>query len=480
MFFEKHSKMKYKKLGKTNYSVSAFGFGGYRVDYEVEQHAEALKHAIRNGINLIDTSSNYSDGGSEILIGNILNELSDNKEIERDEIIVVTKAGYIQGENYEIASAKEYNGEPYTGVVKCEEEMWHCIHPDFLDDQISMSLQRMRLNKIDVFLLHNPEYFLSFTNLNDIEELLELYYRRIEKAFRYLETEVEKGRISFYGVSSNTFGINSNYRNFSSLEKMIEIANGIKENNRFAVVQAPLNLLEKGIAAEKNQNENSKTVLELAEENNLGVMVNRPINAMNNNRLCKLANVPVKHNVTKQEVDNGIKELAEEEKLIHEKLLKRIDKNMLLPMRECLSVGIDLSEGLFKFENIDKFIHIKNNMYFSRANFAVEKVKEALKKQKDIDKIENYIKKMTYVVEAVESHFGIEINKSKEFVHGIINEFLDDDKKDLPLSQKALLMVNSLPGISTILVGMRKKEYVDDVLKVMEYEKGKKAKEYFS
>ena len=479
-FFSKYSNIENNKFGKTDYMVSAFGFGGYRIDYEVEEHAYALKYAIKNGINLIDTSSNYSGGGSEILVGNVLNELISTKEIERDEIIVVTKAGYIQGENLEIAYAKEYNGQPYTGIVKCDEELWHCIHPEFLRDQILMSQQRLRLDKIDIFLLHNPEYFLSYTNLNDMEELLELYYRRIEKAFRYLETEVDNGRISFYGVSSNTFGVSSKFKNFSSLEKIIEIANGIKEDNHFAVVQAPLNLLEKGIAAEKNQNKNTKTFLESAVEHNLGVMINRPINAINNNELLKLANVPVKYNVTKDEVDNGIKELVEEEKTIHNKLLKKVDKNLFLPMRECLSVGIDLNEGLDKFENIDKFIYMKNHMYLSRANFAVAEVSKTLKKQKEIERIENYLEKMAYVVETVESHFGIEINKRKEFVHEMINEFLNENEKELPLSQKALLMVNSLPGISTTLVGMRKEEYVNEVLKVLQYNKAHKAKEYFS
>lgn len=479
-YFKKHPQIENRIFGKTGYSVSAFGFGGYRIDYEVEQHVEALKYALRNGINLIDTSTNYSDGGSEILVGNVLNELIDNKEISRDEIIVVTKGGYIQGENFEIAYWKENNGEPYTGVVKCDEELWHCIHPDFLRDQISASLQRMRLEKINVFLLHNPEYFLSYTNLTDTDELFELYYRRIEKAFRHLENEVENGRISFYGVSSNTFGYPSNYRNFSSLKKMIETANKIKSDNHFAVVQTPFNLLEKGAAVIKNQNNNSKTFFELAAENNLGIMINRPLNAMNNNKIFKLSNVEVKFNITKEELDKSIKQLADNEKEIHKTLLKKIDKKLFLPMRECLSVGIDLSDGLDKYESIDKYIHIKNSMYLSRANFAVGEIKKTLKKQKEIEKLESYYKDMHYVVEAVESFFGIEINKSKEAVHQLTNEFLDDEKKKLPLSQKALLLVNSLPQISTTLVGMRRKEYVDDVLKILEYGKIEKAKEYFT
>lgn len=56
-------------LGKTGWSVSPVGFGGYRIHDRVDEHREALKLALTSGCNLIDTSTNYGDGGSEKLIG---------------------------------------------------------------------------------------------------------------------------------------------------------------------------------------------------------------------------------------------------------------------------------------------------------------------------------------------------------------------------------------------------------------------------
>jgi len=50
-------------------SAAASGFGGYRVDDETPEHGEALRRALLAGCNLIDTSTNYTDGGSETLIG---------------------------------------------------------------------------------------------------------------------------------------------------------------------------------------------------------------------------------------------------------------------------------------------------------------------------------------------------------------------------------------------------------------------------
>ena len=86
-----------RQFGKTGWSVSQVGFGGYRIHHSSEQQAVALNHALLNGINLIDTSSNYTDGGSELLIGKTLQELSAIKQISRDEVVVVSKVGYVQG-----------------------------------------------------------------------------------------------------------------------------------------------------------------------------------------------------------------------------------------------------------------------------------------------------------------------------------------------------------------------------------------------
>ena len=92
-FAEKFPALLYKPLGKTGFTVSACGFGAYRIDFRVKEHYEALEYAISNGINLIDTSANYSDGGSETLIGNVLEEMINNGKLLREEIVIVSKGG---------------------------------------------------------------------------------------------------------------------------------------------------------------------------------------------------------------------------------------------------------------------------------------------------------------------------------------------------------------------------------------------------
>ena len=68
-FLSKHPNIKSKVLGKTNLHCSICGFGGYRIDDKNPTYYNDLRKALLSGINLIDTSSNYSDGGSEKIIG---------------------------------------------------------------------------------------------------------------------------------------------------------------------------------------------------------------------------------------------------------------------------------------------------------------------------------------------------------------------------------------------------------------------------
>ena len=80
----KFPKISYKSLGKTGLQVSQAGFGSYRIDVRSNDHIKAFRKAILSGINIIDTSSNYTNGNSERLIGSVLNDLITQKTIERE------------------------------------------------------------------------------------------------------------------------------------------------------------------------------------------------------------------------------------------------------------------------------------------------------------------------------------------------------------------------------------------------------------
>ena len=280
----------YSPLGRAGLQVSAAGFGAYRVDSSVAEHRAALQSALLSGINLIDTSANYADGGSEKLIGEVLSELTDQGTVARDEVVVVSKGGYLQGSNYRRSQARKEAGQPFPELVEYAHDLEHCIHPDFLADQISGSLERLQAETIDCYLLHNPEYYLKYAEEQGMNRTAARagYLRRIESAFRHLETEAATGRIGWYGISSNTFVLPEDDYAFTSLAQVWELAEGISSAHRFAVIEFPCNLFETGAVTEVNQPGGS-SLIELARDLGLGVLVNRPLNAIQGNNLIRLA-----------------------------------------------------------------------------------------------------------------------------------------------------------------------------------------------
>ncbi len=243
-------------------------------------HEKALRAAIGSGINLIDTSANYSDGGPETLVGQALEDLTDKGEVQRHQIIVISKVGYLQGENFTLSRQRKSEGRPFQDLVEVGEGLEHCIHPEFIEDQLTRSLTRLKLETVDGYLLHNPEYYLGWalkTGLS-LEKARSEYYRRIGAAFEYLEKEVAKGRIRFYGISSNTFPGAAVDPEFTCLETVWKIAEDISHDHHFGLVQMPFNLVESGAALAVNQ-PGGKSALGFAVKKGLGVLINRPLNA---------------------------------------------------------------------------------------------------------------------------------------------------------------------------------------------------------
>ncbi len=294
----------FTSLGTTGLTTTRLGFGTYRVDTHQAEHRQALKKALRASCNLIDTSTNYMDGDSERLVGSVLNELIASGELRREEVIIVSKIGYVQGQNLNLAQRREVAGRAYPEMVKYGAGIWHCIHPEFLADQLTLSLDRLELTTLDVCLLHNPEYFLSEAAHRGEKDLIALranFYERLERAFTFFESQVSAGTLQYYGVSSNTVTSPADSAESTSLARMVEAAQAAAKSagsrsHHFRVLQCPMNLFESGAAVTANTgSSNTQTVLECAGQMGVAVLVNRPLNAMSvsGRGLLRLSDLPL-------------------------------------------------------------------------------------------------------------------------------------------------------------------------------------------
>ncbi|HET9137054.1 MAG TPA: aldo/keto reductase [Candidatus Kapabacteria bacterium] len=472
----------FNTLGKTGLSVSQVGFGTYRCDARILEHRNALTKAIRMGVNLIDSSANYANGNAEKLIGEVLQAMIETNELSREEIVIVTKGGYIQGENYERISKEVGHstgdfviGSYESEIVRYSDGLWHSIHPEFLEDQITRSLERLQLETIDVYLLHNPEYYIHAAINENIpeDEAREIYEKRIATALTYLEEEVERGRIKWYGISSNTFPKAEDSVDRTSLERIWNTVS--KNENHFAVIQLPMNLYERGGILEKNQEFSTKSVIEFAKEKNIGVLINRPLNSIKNELLIRLADYPLKEFPPEADVSVLVHDLALQENEFKNGPLKEIALNPQAydAVKKMLSIGEWLDNNRWSaFTSFEEWRDLLYSVLRPRLQYVFDLLRNTAAENREIFiTLQEYAESVDEIVEHITNYYLTKSNERATFLHKKLAPILPAEDEGLSLSQKAILLLRSIDGVSSVLVGMRSEEYVDDTLYGLQAEK---------
>jgi len=444
--------------------ASGLGFGGYRISTGVAEHRVALEEGLRSGVNLIDTSANYADGGSERLIGEVLGALMEEGAIRRDETVVVSKGGYIQGGNMEHARAQRESGEGFPDVVELGRDLWHSISPEFLHDQIARSRARLGLQQIDLYLLHNPEYYLTWAERQELpaEVARAEYERRLGAAFDHLEREVIDGRIGWYGVSSNTFPAPRGAYNATHLDRLVAIAEAIRPDHHFSVVQFPANLLERGFVAEPHDS-TGRTLVEVAQRAGLGTLANRPLNAIVNNELMRLADFPAAAQEESDVIEKMVEELEGEERRFVLEELERFadDPEGKRALREFLSVGSTMERYRDTFGSIEQYNDVLSHHFAPRlawtARYFSERGTEDL-----AEWYAGYLERARQLLDAVGAGYAGAAQKRSDALRELIDAAMETQNEG-SLSQLAVRLLWGA-GVDAVLVGMRRPSYVEDML----------------
>jgi aryl-alcohol dehydrogenase-like predicted oxidoreductase len=455
-------------LGHSGLITSQAGFGGYRISSGVSHHEKALRAAICSGINLIDTSTNYADGGSEILVGQVLEDLTTRKEVKRQQVIVISKVGYLQGENFALSQQRKSQGRPFQDLVEYGQGLEHCIHPEFIEDQLTRSLTRLKLETLDGYLLHNPEYYLGWASKSglSLESARSEYYRRIRAAFEHLEKEVEKGRICCYGISSNTFPATTDDPEFTCLETVWQIAEAVAADHHFGLVQMPFNLLEPGAVLEVNQ-PGGKSMLSFAAKKGLGVLINRPLNAFAAGRLVRLADLPQTQRKETSEVIEKIRQLAKSETRFWRKILPHLDifPGMRVRLKQQNEVSDNLKHHWKNFGSYENFRQAQKGMFWPRVQGVLDFLAPYGKKNEELARwLVNHPICLKAAFDAVGSIYIEEATRILNRIRYAVNDADPEWGQQGTLSQKAIRALRSTAGVSAVLVGMRRDAYVEDVL----------------
>jgi uncharacterized protein len=458
----------FARLGNTALSASRLGFGGYRVDDETPAHRAALEQAFRAGVNLVDTSTNYTDGGSERLVGAVLADLSEQGELSREEVVVVSKVGYVQGRNLALAREREAAGRPFPEMVKYMDGCWHCIHPEFLSDQLARSLDRLGLETLDLCLLHNPEYFFSdarHRHLGSLAAIRDEFYRRLREAFQFFEAEVAAGRIGAYGVSSNTCTSPPDDAEATALARMLEAARAAGgPGHHFRALQLPMNLFETGALRDPDG------ALPTAAREQVAVLVNRPLNAIVGRRMRRLADVPL------------APAPAPAEPLAALGALEAAFRRDIAPSIE-VERGSDSPDDLFRWaERLDGVAERVENLEHWReieAQMIVPHVTQALRaldgglggelRRRWRQWRQRYLADLERTLAAFRRAAAERSQAESRAVAAALDPALPPHCRGETLSRKTLWVLASTPGVSAVLLGMRRTTYVEDAVEVLRW-----------
>lgn len=167
--------MQYRTFGKTGWRVSAVGVGCWQFGGAItidgkpdgwsgitdEESAATIKRAVELGANFFDTADMYGWGRSEEIVGRTIKELS-----VRDRVYIATKVGFWHDDQYR----RTFNESKDHILRACD-----------------ASLHRLQTDRIDLYQCHlwRTERWTEFLD-----------------AF---ETLQQRGKIRFFGVSTNDF-----------------------------------------------------------------------------------------------------------------------------------------------------------------------------------------------------------------------------------------------------------------------------------
>ncbi|KAF9195248.1 hypothetical protein BGZ50_004886 [Haplosporangium sp. Z 11] len=472
--YTKHPALPTATLPKRGLVLSKLGFGAYRTNSAQSQHRDALVKAIQAGVNVIDTSTHFGHGASETFIGDVLADMFAQDIIKREQVVVVSKAGFVLPQTPSFPFETLGNVPSY---AKISESSYHSIHPTFLRAQITESLERLKLNKLDIFMLNNPERMLGYKHLPGGYGKTKLY-KEIAETFAYLDQEVKEGRIGGYGICSNALHIptTEDHLSLKAIAKT-RLDFGWKLEN-FVAIQVPLNLFERDAVVDVFP---SKSLAREAKELGLFVFTNRPLNAIAAGQIVTLENKG-QHNqksamlldtldssfTSLAEMELDIKDLIEEESIA----MKFVWSEVLSENLSRLSTNYYAAKHFLEREvlpAIDRDLEILKN--------SINDQQDQEEKSTILSWIDRYRKDAKTLTADIAAFCQLDSDKRNDELNLVLGLICRDFVSDVgpnkvedglmigsALSTKSIQFCIAQENIGCTLVGMRTPQYVQDAL----------------
>ncbi len=282
-FLKKHTKVNPNNFRKINgLTLSNIGVGTYlgNPDEQTDEMVVcAIKKSILEGINIIDTAINYRAQKAERSVSKALLELIQDGNINRNEIFISTKNGYLTNDGDIKEDFWQYVNREYVskGVIQNGDisSGYHCMATPYLEDQLERSRKNLGLECIDLMYLHNAVE----GQIKDVTK--DQFMKNLREVFKFYESKRKEGKIRFYGMATwDCFRVQSDNPNFLELSEVITLANDSGgADHGFRFIQLPYNMYLDQALLMKNQSYggNLDSILQAAKSYGIGVFTSVPL-----------------------------------------------------------------------------------------------------------------------------------------------------------------------------------------------------------
>ena len=143
-----------------------------------------------------------------------------------------------------------------------------------------------------------------------------------------------------------------------------------------------------------------------------------------------------------------------------------LDKESREAVEKFLTLGRNLDEGNWReFASVEEWREISQSILVPRVQYAFNILRPL---SQDIPALFalllTYAESVDEVFEHLSNFYANRGHDRSAKIHRALDAMSSEEYHPLSLSQKAVLLIRSLPQVSSVLVGMRSEEYVEDVV----------------
>jgi hypothetical protein len=211
--------------------------------------------------------------------------------------------------------------------------------------------------------------------------------------------------------------------------------------------------------------------LDLAQQEDLAVLVNRPLNAMPSSRagMLRLTDVPLEGETGN--IDEALRAVADLEEEYRSKLAAAIPHaGKGLHPKEFFNWAEELASVRGRLQGLEHWEQIEHQMIAPHVNQVLQAIPRMLQgtAAEQWEGWRNrYIPRFLALLGMLRRGAAENSRARTQQVAAVINPLLPDSKRGESMSRKALWVLTSTPGVTCVLNGMRTVRYVEDSTAVL-------------